>query len=1110
MATGMRVDLDVLLQAVELNDVSLRAFIGSLAGVNHERAVEQYLMLLFTYYKRCGDLEALNAAAQRSTQWVLEAPAEHEQLQHRIGIMDQFSSYVRFCNSGQVTFDPLSGTLGLGRDSAIDRRLIAGNALMNSGFNKFMAWRKDQPAKALIESLGEVRRGMDTQGFLRSPAFDVTYAGMLSEAFHATSDVDYLQEAVLCAAEAAVTMHEKHPARPCGLSALAALLNLYSVQTNVIATDILNSSISILHGLRMSGKIYELKTDYWTDPGRALSTLGSALGQRFEKTHSIDDLNYAILVLEEAGNYKTPGDDQTYNFTTLSALSSCLYLRYERTGSQQDLNRSIEALEVILASLSEDRGSFKMDVNTERLALAANLSTYLLERYELHHKPEDFSRGLDVSQEASRDLRETHPNKARALNGYATWMGHQFDRTGSLEHLHMALEYTRLAIRASDPTTPDHSRWSLQLARLLGKRRLQTESRVEEDEELNCLLETWQNCQDTQGLPSIRIQSARFAAMILISRPSDEDRSRAAALMEDAVMCLQKMSPRSWHHSDKQDIITAHSNLASQAASVFLTAGKLPYEALRVLDFGRGSIGGVLLDLRQDLSTLKTVRPQLAEKLQHIFRELDFLVSSVTGDKSPNRRVQLERDLEATVEEVRTTEGFESFLSLLSDNAIRETANRGPVIVINVSILRCDALLVETTGIRSLHLPDVTLSDIEEFIPALDDPWGIFAALEWLWHSICKPCLDALGFANGKDDDELPHVWWVPVGIVSLLPLHAAGMHLQDSTDSVMDRVVSSYATSVKALRDQRALAARYSSDIPRQALLIDMAATQDYAGGNLAFANREVEALRDICRSMSLEPITLPHPRLKKDVIASLPRCDIFHFAGHGRSVAQDPSDSYIMLDDWKADKLTVGNVRDLRLFDQPPFLAYLSACETTKSKQHRLLDESLHLTSAFQLAGFCHVIGTLWTVDDEHCVKVSKVVYETLQREGRTDEAVRKGLHKSLRALRDEAVNARKSANNKVEEQSESLGSQMASLSLALTSDGRGAGQAGRIDKTSPESLINESEPLARVAGVERPESHGKRTQILLEDDSTDSEEDAVDAVTSTLWVPFVHFGA
>ena len=57
----------------------------------------------------------------------------------------------------------------------------------------------------------------------------------------------------------------------------------------------------------------------------------------------------------------------------------------------------------------------------------------------------------------------------------------------------------------------------------------------------------------------------------------------------------------------------------------------------------------------------------------------------------------------------------------------------------------------------------------------------------------------------------------------------------------------------------------------------------------------------------------------------------------------------------------------------------------------------------SAFQLAGFRHVVGTLWEVSDSHCVDVARVFYETIRDEGMTDVAIRRGLHQAVRALRD-----------------------------------------------------------------------------------------------------------
>lgn len=99
----------------------------------------------------------------------------------------------------------------------------------------------------------------------------------------------------------------------------------------------------------------------------------------------------------------------------------------------------------------------------------------------------------------------------------------------------------------------------------------------------------------------------------------------------------------------------------------------------------------------------------------------------------------------------------------------------------------------------------------------------------------------------------------------------------------------------------------------------------------------------------------------------------------------------------------LQVGGLLDLNLKDQPPFLAYLSACGTGRIQQEQFMDESVHLISAFQLAGFQHVIGTLWEVNDKVCVDIAKVVYEGIKDSWRSDHSVAWGLYEASRRLRD-----------------------------------------------------------------------------------------------------------
>ena len=113
----------------------------------------------------------------------------------------------------------------------------------------------------------------------------------------------------------------------------------------------------------------------------------------------------------------------------------------------------------------------------------------------------------------------------------------------------------------------------------------------------------------------------------------------------------------------------------------------------------------------------------------------------------------------------------------------------------------------------------------------------------------------------------------------------------------------------------------------------------------------------------------------------------------------------------------LAVSDLRDYRLLEGFPFLGYLSACSTGANEANKAVDESIHLINTFQLAGFRHVVGTLWEVSDSHYVHVVRVLYETMAQEGITDKAVCLGLHKGVRALRDGHQNIKKSTDQLVD---------------------------------------------------------------------------------------------
>ncbi|KAM5520399.1 30S ribosomal protein S17P-like protein [Fusarium oxysporum f. sp. phaseoli] len=327
----------------------------------------------------------------------------------------------------------------------------------------------------------------------------------------------------------------------------------------------------------------------------------------------------------------------------------------------------------------------------------------------------------------------------------------------------------------------------------------------------------------------------------------------------------------------------------------------------------------------------------------------------------------------------------------------------GPIVVINVHY-RCDAFLIRGAMTQALNLPKLSVQAVQDRVD--EGNFTSLSVLEWLWDSIVSPVLEALGYTGPPSrDDPWPRIWWIPTGSLSKFPLHAAGHHLDEQFfNSTIDRVISSYSPSIRALVETVNRGENTGRNQPQQAqqaLIVSMEHTPDTTA-RLPNAVAEAQAVEEACGKVSIRTIR-PDRCTKDSVLAHLPGSDIFHFAGHGYTDNSDPSKSHLRLEDWKTNPLTVSDLIAINLRKQKPFLAYLGACGTGEIQDARHLDESVHLISGCQLAGFRHVIGTLCRVNDKTCVDVAVLTYEVICRKRLTDASVSEGLHHAVRELRD-----------------------------------------------------------------------------------------------------------
>jgi CHAT domain-containing protein len=188
----------------------------------------------------------------------------------------------------------------------------------------------------------------------------------------------------------------------------------------------------------------------------------------------------------------------------------------------------------------------------------------------------------------------------------------------------------------------------------------------------------------------------------------------------------------------------------------------------------------------------------------------------------------------------------------------------------------------------------------------------------------------------------------------------------------------------------------RASNTNVQKILLVGMSKTPEQP--DLPFVEQELELIQQL----KMGNYKLAIPPIRQTVLDEIVHHQIVHLACHGHS-AVDPSQSMLLLEDWKTSPLTVSDLMSLNI--REPQLAFLSACHTATMRDPRLLDESINLASAVSLAGFPSVVGTLWQVMDKNSAEVSRDVYAWMLDEKEKFDNLRsaEGLHQAVCVLKN-----------------------------------------------------------------------------------------------------------
>ncbi|KAJ6521395.1 CHAT domain-containing protein [Mycena vulgaris] len=688
-------------------------------------------------------------------------------------------------------------------------------------------------------------------------------------------------------------------------------------------------------------------------------------------------------------------------------------MRYEHSGQRPDLENAI--------SLYRQAHVLFRDSDPERAPILMNMAHSLVTSFRKFNELRDLEEGLshyrsalEISDSAVRPV---------CLSNLANALRVRFHETGQLSDVDEATGYYREALHLCSPQHPDRNMYLINFGTTLLSRFLRTTEEADLDEAIRHLEEAEDDLPAHDPLHALSQFNLGTASWNKYQIARDEtELRRALALLESAAR-LPFSSAKARFEAALQWSVISHSqqhpstiqayscaldllekwvivnpaieaqhrflatdqsqNLACDGASAAIDRGDLE-AAVELLEHGRTVLWSRLQGYRQTLDELRIKDSGLVDRFESLSKELEDLslrseakitplldpVSRVSDDTMKTQRI-LSEQWEEVVSQIRRTEGFAHFLQPTPFSVLQQASSEGPVILVNLSRFRSDAvvILVDRAPIL-VPLPNATpetmfhlYTQLDAGLKSRDGVSGgtsqLVSTVRLLWVNVVQPVvsqLQALGVP------ERSRIWWCPTSYMCGLPLHAAGSYSRSNPQpSFCDLFVSSYTPTLAAL-----LRARNST--PRVAAPEILVVGQP--GRDLPSVEQEIQ---EVVRLGPFVRTLLGEDASRDRVATSLEEYPWVHFACHAK---QDPLPFQSSFELYDGQLTLLDLVRSHRVGGG---LAFLSACNTATGDSETP-NENLHLAAALQFSGFQSVVGTLWPMADSDGPAIAREFYQHL----------------------------------------------------------------------------------------------------------------------------------
>ncbi|KAJ7608617.1 CHAT domain-containing protein [Mycena polygramma] len=799
----------------------------------------------------------------------------------------------------------------------------------------------------------------------------------------------------------------------------------------------------------------------------ALRLLADALFERFTIQRNLDDLDNACAYLDTA---HATDSNEVRRATTLTKLGVALSTRFDMIGRMSDLEQAI---------FHHRTSTQAFPLNDKNLLWTKHhLGNDLVKRFEHMESKSDLEEAQRHQLDCVGLLPETDPLRYHALVSLGRTLIVQCRQVPpgeiSLTHrdnLNRAVEVhrTALAMCPIDPvptigTLPKYTQRVMCMISFLFCLRVVVE-KLRDWRGTSVVAEAIGLGMEVQkmlpeGHPSLvgvqrdlgflhlhleepMVDSAFHFFRRAVGQDTGSAKERLSAAVDWASCARENNSQHEFLARPSTRIECA--TLVADAAAFAIDNGRND-QAVEILEQGRTFIWSRMRGYRHPLDQLRKADPTRAEAFQRLSGDVErFAVtfeSTTVGSStfspgfpraagptgSPVFRRELAARWTMKLDDIRNNvPGFRNFLRPLPITELWRAAVEGPVIVLNHSKYRSDALiLLKRQNSISVSLPgdirallrfqaSMGKSMYVRFSPADTPRLGrkterlqlfseeaekprtpetVARLLRAIWAVIVEPIVKKLRVSRVP---EMSRIWWCPTGMLGVLPLHAAGEYA-GSAKNLPDIYISSYTPTISALITARAALLDDKARPPH--LLIVGAPSPTVFLSHLPHVQKECAIARSFVHAGET---IIGDKATVETVLEQLPKHSWVHFATHAVHNQTQPLESVIVLHDAQ-----LLSLRDFMTAHPPQArLAVVAACDSAAITITP--DEVLHLSAAIQFSGFCSVVGSLWYMMDHCGPDLAEEFYKFLLRNGEDHVALKdsaEALNKATRALRDNGI--------------------------------------------------------------------------------------------------------